>query len=154
MPTFTTDIAAAQQDYRGLQKRPDAAKVTGKYGILESVYTSTGAEAAGDIIDIGAIPEGAVVIPEESAITCEAMGGTGTAVATVGDSADADRYSATAVALTSAARTALTPALATSIITRTPVTAETATIKAVLALTSGAVTAAKKIVFTIKFRHP
>ena len=154
MPILTTDIATAQQDYRGLQKRPDAAKVTGKYGILEAVYTTTGAEATGDIIDIGQIPEGAVVIPEESAITTEAVGGTTPAISKIGDSGDDDRYSATSITLASLARVAVTPALATSIITRTPVTAATNTIKATFTLASGTLTAAKKIVFTIKFRHP
>lgn len=154
MATLYTDIAAAQQDYRGLSKRPDGSKVTGKYGVLEAVYTATGLEANGDIIDIGDIPEGAVVIPEESRIASEACGGTGSAIATVGDSADADRYSATSVALTSAATAALTPAIATSIIVRTAATAATKTIKAAFALSSGAMTAGKKVVFTIVFRHP
>lgn len=154
MPTFTTDIAAAQQDYRGLHKRPDAARVTGKNGVLEAVYTATGTEVANDIIDIGDIPEGAVVIPELSRIASEACGGTGSAIAAIGDSADDDRYSATSVSLTSVASAFLTPASATGVITRTPVTSATKTIKAKFAISSGAMTAGKKIVFTIVFRHP
>jgi len=154
MATLYTDIAAAQQDYRGLSKRPDGSKVTGKYGVLEAVYTTTGAEAAADIIDIGDIPVGAVVIPEESRIASEACGGTGFTAATIGDSAASARYSATAVSLVTAASAALTPALATGVTLRTPVTESTKTIKATLALSSGSVTAAKKVVFTIVFRHP
>lgn len=154
MPTFTTDIAAAQQDYRGLQKRPDAARVTGKNGILEAVYTTTGAEVAADIIDIGDIPVGAVVIPELCRVANEALGGTGTTVATIGDAADADRYSATAIAVVNAGANAVTPALTTGVITRTPATEDTKTIKAVLGLSSGSITAGRKIVFTIVFRHP
>lgn len=154
MPTFTTDIAAAQQDYRGLQKRPDAARVTGRNGILEAIYTTTGAEAAADIIDIGDVPVGAVVIPELCRVAGEASGGTGTTIATIGDSADADRYSATAIALTSAHATTVTPAIATGVVVRTPVTEDTKTIKAVLGLSSGSLTAGRRIVFTIVFRHP
>ena len=154
MATLATDIALAQQSLKGASARPDGGKVFGAYHVLEAVYTTTGAEAATDVIDIGILPEGCIVLPEKSKVACEASGGTGTAVSKLGDASDDDRYSATSIALTSAAVTDVTPAVATGVITRTPVTADTNTIKATLALTSGSVTAGKKIVFLIAFRKP
>ena len=154
MPILKTDIAEAQQDYRGLAKRPDGAKVTGKLGYLEAVYTTTGTEANGDIIDIGDIPEGAIVLPERCRIASEGCGGTGTAITALGDSVTTNRYSTTGYSLMSAGLKDVIPVLETSVIVRTPVTAATKTIKARFALSSGSVTAGKKIVFMIEYRHP
>lgn len=153
MATLKTDVQTAQTT--GFAKdRVEGQKVTGDIRYTEAVYTTTGAEAAGDIIEVVTLPIGAIVLPEKSSIACEASGGTGTAISKLGDAGDDDRYSATSVALTSAANTAVTPALATSVTVRTPMTSTTNVLKATVALTSGSVTAGKKVVFLVAFRMP
>jgi len=153
MATLYTDVAT-KQDSPLPANRVAGNKITGENRYIEAVYTTTGAEAASDIIDVTDIPIGAVVIPELSRVACEASGGTGTAISKIGDASDDDRYSATSIALTSAATTAVTPAVATSVTLRTPVTSTTKRIKATVALSSGSVTAGKKVVFTIAYRLP
>lgn len=153
MATLKTDVQTAQTT--GFAKdRVEGQKVTGEVRYVEAVYTTTGAEAAADVIEVVTLPVGAIVLPERSSIACEALGGTGTALSKLGDAGDDDRYSATGVVLTAAAHTAVTPALATSVLVRTPLTTTTNVLKATVALSSGSVTAGKKIVFLLAFRMP
>lgn len=153
MALLKTDVASSQASPNA-KDRIDGQKVTGQVLYAEALYRTTGAEAAGDIIDVVTLPLGAVVLPEKSHIACEALGGTGTAISKLGDGSDDDRYSATSVALTSAALTAVTAAAATSVLTRHAVTPATNVVKATVALTSGSVTADRKVVFVIAFRMP
>lgn len=153
MATLKTDIRTAQTTGNP-KDRVEGQKVSGDIRYCEAVYTTTGAEAAGDIIEIVTLTAGAIILPEKCSVACEASGGTGTAISKIGDASDDDRYSATSIALTSAAIIAVTPALATSVTLRTPLTADTNTLKATVALTSGSVTAGKKVVFLIAYRMP
>lgn len=117
-------------------------------------YTSSGSEAADDIIRILKLPVGARVVPHLIRVSCEAMGGTGTTLATIGDEVDDDRYSATAVVLTSAANLAVTPTAAIGLDPWT-ITEATSTITAKVGLSSGSVTANKDIEFLIPYLdHP
>lgn len=121
---------------------------------MRARYTSTGAEAAADVLYICKLPIGARVVPHLIRVSCEAMGGTGTTLATIGDLVDADRYSATAVTLTSAANLAVTPTAAIGLDPHTIIEG-TDIITATLGLSSGSVTADKDIEFLIPYLdHP
>ncbi|MBN8708981.1 MAG: hypothetical protein J0I10_06345 [Verrucomicrobia bacterium] len=153
MATVKTDVATAQSSSNP-RDRGDGNKVTGDLRIAEAVYTTTTALAASDVIDVVTLPVGAIVLPERSWVASEGTGGTGTAIAKLGDALDDDRYSATSVAIASAASSAVTAAAATSVVVRTPVTKDTATVKATVALSSGTVTAGKVVRFSIAYLLP
>jgi hypothetical protein len=105
------------------------------------------------LVNVITLPVGAVVLPENCRYAYEASGGTGTAISTLGDAGDDDRYSATSVTITSAGTTAVTP-VTDRVLTRYEVTASTNTVIAKLGLSSGSVTAGKKIKFVIGYRLP
>jgi hypothetical protein len=111
---------------------------------LTATYTTTGAEAAADVLEIGDLPAGAQLIPGLSRVVSEGVGGTTATIAKLGDASDDDRYSATAIALTNAGIVTVTP---TNAIALTPytITADTRRIKGVLGLAAGPVTAGKKV---------
>jgi hypothetical protein len=81
------------------------------------------------------------------------MGGSVIAIPTIGDSADADRYSATSISVNSstAGSAAVTAAVATSVLPRYTVTADTQRVVAAITRTN-AVTAGKKISFLIAYK--
>ena len=81
----------------------------------------------------------------------DALGGTGTAIASLGDLGTAARYSSTSIALTSAAITQATLVPAGFFGLPYKVTAATQVLTATLALTSGSVTAAKTLAFLVEF---
>lgn len=151
MANLNTDIYAGQIGNVG--GRPEGQRVTGDVLFLQALYTTTGAEAAADVINIGLLPIGAIIIPHLSRVSCEALGGTGTAISKIGDAADDDRYSATSIAVTSAASTAVTP-VAGGETSLYKVISETNVLKATVALSSGSVTAGKKLLFLIAYRMP
>ncbi|GAT35616.1 hypothetical protein TSACC_3687 [Terrimicrobium sacchariphilum] len=153
MATVKTDVATSQSS-NSVRDRGDSNKVSGDIRIAEAVYTTTAGLAAGDIIDIVQLPIGAIVLPERSWVANEASGGTGAAIAKIGDAEDDDRYSATSIDLTSAGARAVTAVNTTAVLVRTPVTKTTNTIKATVALTSGNVTAGKLIRFSIAYILP
>jgi hypothetical protein len=70
----------------------------------------------------------------------------------LGDSSDDDRYSATSVAVATAANTAVTPIA--GLANTYAVTADTNTIVGTVALTSGNTTAGKKIAFRLVYVMP
>lgn len=153
MATLQTDIAAGQQSPL-VENRVDGQRVTGQRRYVTAILTLTGSEAAGDLIEIADIPVGAILVPGACRVTNEASGGTGTAISKIGDSADDDRYSATAIALTTAATALVTPVVATGIIAQYAVTAATRRIIGTLALSSGSTTAGRKVVFELAYRMP
>ena len=152
--TNLTSVAATTAP----QNRVNGELVTRHDLVADATYITTGLEAAGDLIDIVKLPRGAVVQTARSRVSYEATGGTGTAVSTLGDAIDDDRYSVTSIATTSAGTTAFTPIAANEVnpyatVGATATTAETQTIKAKLALSSGSVTAGKRIRFEIVYRQ-
>jgi hypothetical protein len=144
------------------RKRLDAQVASGEVRFIEIPYVTTAAEVAGDILNVYQLNNGVVVLPEQSWVASEGIGGTGVTISKLGDAVDDDRYSATAIALTAAGLiNPLTPNMAASVLVRTPtnsgdpLTAAPATnvLKAVLAGTLP-VTAGKKVIFGIAFRLP
>ena len=154
-----TDIATNQQTLNARYLN-DGKNETGDLKFAFPVYTTTGLEAAADIIDIIQLPVGSMFIPSLSRVSSEACGGTGFAINTIGDgvagtnaTVSANRYSATAIALVSALASAITEAAANAAIPYATTAADN-TLKAVLGLTSGTVTAGKKVQFVIAYRLP
>lgn len=159
MALLKTDVASNQQNVSARYLN-QGKNESGKVLYAFPSYTTTGAEAASDIIDIITLPVGSTFLPALSRISSEACGGTGFTVATIGDgvagtnaTVSANRYSATAVSLVTAATSAVTAAAANEA-SPYAVTAADNTIKGVLALSSGSVTASKKVQFVIAYRLP
>jgi hypothetical protein len=154
MATFKT-AEATKQDGGLLADRVSNRVATGDLRYLEFTYTFTGTEAAtGDSIEIGDVPVNVEVLPELSSVAFEAsMGGSDLALPVIGDSADADRYSATSIAINSstAGRVAVTPAVATGVISRHKTTQATQRLIATFTRTNAA-TAGKKVKFFIAYR--
>src|SRR4051812_37075769 len=117
MATLKTDLATLQSSATLARDRASGNALTGRLVTAFATYTMTGAEAAGDVINIASLPIGAVFCPTLSRVVPEACGGTGTTIAPLGDVGDVDRYSATAIVLTSAATLAI---VATAAIELTP----------------------------------
>jgi len=152
MPQFNADTFNTQNTAE-LRARLKNSVAFGDVKILRATYTATGTEVAADTIAICKLPVGAVVVPHDCRYAYAAMGGTGTALASLGDAGSANRYSSTSVAVTSAGTVAVTP---TNAIALTPyeIEAGNETILATLALTSGTITAGQKITFWIAYIIP
>ncbi len=150
MATYNTDLATAQVSGLLKDRIREGAREIGSKKVAWAVYTTTGSEANGDVIQLTKLPIGAYVLPIIR-ITNDACGGTGAAIASIGDSGNAARYSATSAAIVTAASTATTPVAATFFGTPYKVTAATQFITATLALTSGNITAGKTISFLIEY---
>ena len=144
MPTFYTDISTQQLGGRG-DTRLDGSVVTGNHQVFRATYTTSGTEAAADIVVIGKLPTGARVTGAR--IYNEACGGTGFAVSKIGTAAADNSLSATSVGLTTAASTLVTQAAGLPLAASDGQTDLIAT----LALSSGSVTAGKKVVFDIHY---
>lgn len=154
MATLKTDISTAI-DTAHVTKRVSGVLASGSVRLLEATYTFTGTEAAsGDVIEIGEVPTGAVVLPELSRVANEAaLGGSDLALPKIGDALDDDRYSATSLSLHSsnAASQALTVNVADGLINRHVVTEASKRLRATFSRTN-APTAGKKVKFLIAFR--
>ena len=145
MATRNTDVADAQAS----RKLANGNLVSGKDGHLLATYTTTGAEAAGDLVKIGTLPKGVRPFFELMRVSAEAVGGTTATVATIGTLADDDAYSATAIGITTAINSAVTPIAGLSA-AAVPLAAET-TIYAKLGLASGSYTSGKKVFFSLPY---
>ena len=156
MATFYTDIAPENLELN-VRNRVDGDLVKGNVVYAQATYTTTGTEAAsGDNINVAVLPVGAIPLPELWRVNNEAsIGGSVVAIPTIGDASDADRYSATSISLNSstAGSQAVTPAVATSVVPRYTVTADTRTVVAAITRTN-ALTAGKRISFLLAFRMP
>jgi hypothetical protein len=154
MATLYTDIASSDLTLN-VRNRNNSDLTNGDLRFAEATYTCTGSEAAtGDNIEVCVLPVGAVPVPELWRVSNEAsMGGSVIAIPTIGDSADADRYSATSISVNSstAGSAAVTAAVATSVLPRYTVTADTQRVVAAITRTN-AVTAGKKISFLIAYK--
>ena len=154
MATLYTDIAPSDLTLN-VRNRVSADLSHGDVRYAEATYTCTGSEAAtGDNIEVAVLPVGATPLPELWRVSNEAsMGGSVIAIPTIGDSADADRYSATSISVNSstAGSAAVTAAVATSVLPRYTVTADTQRVVAAITRTN-AVTAGKKISFLIAYK--
>lgn len=154
MPAFYTDAAPSDLTLN-VRNRVSADISNGDVRYAEATYTCTGTEAAtGDTIEVAVLPVGATPLPELWRVSNEAsLGGSAVAISTLGDSADADRYSATSISLNSstAGSQAVTAAVATSVLPRYTVTESTQRVIAAFARTN-AVTAGKKISFLIAYK--
>jgi carbohydrate-binding DOMON domain-containing protein len=156
MPAFYTDIAPVDLTLN-VRNRIDGDLVTGNVVYAQATYTATGTEAAtGDTIEVAVLPVGAIPLPELWRVNNEAsMGGSVLALPTIGDASDVDRYSATSISINSstAGSTAVTPAVATSVLPRFVITEATQRVVAAFTRTN-AMTAGKKISFLLAFRMP
>lgn len=154
MATFYADIAPSDLTLN-VRNRTNGDLTHGDVRYAEATYTTTGTEAAsGDTIEVAVLPVGATPLPELFRVSHEAsLGGSVVAIPTIGDASDADRYSATSISLNSSTANsqAVTPAVATSVIPRYVVTADTQRVVAAFSRTN-AVTAGKKISFLIAYK--
>lgn len=154
MPAFYTDAAPSDLTLN-VRNRVSADISHGDVRYAEATYTTTGTEAAtGDTIEVAVLPVGSTPLPELWRVSHEAsLGGSVVAIPTLGDAADADRYSATSISLNSstAGSQAVTPAIATSVLPRYTVTEATQRVVAAITRTN-AVTAGKKISFLIAYK--
>lgn len=149
MPTYNSDLAANQVSGLLANRNRDGGRESGNIRTAWAVYTTTGAEANNDVIRITTLPIGAVLTSIR--ISNDALGGTGTAIAGVGDAVSASRYSATSVSLVNAATTVGTLVPATFFGQPFRVTAATQMLTANFSLSSGSVTAGKTIAFLIEY---
>ena len=154
MATLYTDIAPSDLTLN-VRNRNNSDLTHGDLRFAEATYTATGSEAAsGDTIEVVVLPVGAVPVPELWRVANEAsMGGSDIAIPTIGDASDADRYSATSISVNSstAGSAAVTAAVATSVLPRYTVTADTQRVVAAITRTN-ALTAGKKISFLIAYK--
>ncbi len=144
---------AKNQDSTAAKSRPNGFETGAGLQCLTATYTTTGNEADGDVLEIGDLPVGAQLLPSLSRVVSEGVGGTTATIAKLGDADNDDRYSATAIALTSAGIVAVT---ATNAIALEPftVTPDTQRIKGVLGLASGSFTASKKVRVELIYKMP
>lgn len=154
MPAYETDLYALEAVGR-LDLRGETAANAGRPIMYkEALATTTAAWAADELISVCKLPIGAQVIPSLCRLGCEASGGTGATIATLGDIGDDDRYSATAVVTTSEASLPFVERVANA---HTPFVIDTeanSIIKAKIGLSSGNFTAGKKILFKIAYILP
>jgi hypothetical protein len=147
---YASPVTAAQT----VRNRPEASASNGDVRFYESVYTVDGTEVTADNIVVARLPVGAVVIPELSAVAQEASLGGGTnAIPTIGDSTDADRYSATSITLhaSNAGVTNVTPNVGASVIPRFSITSTTQEVLANLTFAT-IPTTGTKILFRIAYK--
>lgn len=144
MSNFNSDIAIQQASGRG-DTRISGSLLSGQKRNFRATYTVAGTEAASDTITLGILPTGAQVTGGR--VWTNGVGGTGATVATLGTSATANLLSNTAVAVVSAASTALTP---TAGLPPAAFDGQTAVI-ATIGLSSGSLTAGQVIVFDIEY---
>ena len=107
MPTFNSATYAAQIDGNP-RNRIDASVMSAEVRFTEIEYKILGTEASGDILKLVQLQNGVIVYPEQSLVISEGIGGTGVTLTAIGDQAKANRYSASAVALTAAGVVPLT----------------------------------------------
>ena len=154
MATLYTDIAPSDLTLN-VRNRVSGDLSNGDVRYAEATYTCTGTEAAtGDNIEVAVLPVGATPLPELWRVSNEAsMGGSVIAIPTIGDAADADRYSATSISVNSstAGSAAVTANVTASVLPRHTVTEATQRVVAAITRTN-AVTAGKKISFLIAYK--
>lgn len=153
MATLYTTEATAQVSTLLKDRVSNDQTLSGQVRVASCLYTMTGSEAANDLIAICSLPVGARLMVDLCRVSSEACGGTGTAIATLGDIGDDDRYSATSISLTSAATTAVTPTAAIGL-TPYSIAAGNEIIYGKLALSSGSTTAGKLVRFRIVYILP
>lgn len=153
MAILNSDISVRQNSGLLKDRVVNNQNINGDLRFLTATYTTTGAELANDVINIAAIPVGARVVADFCRVSTDGVGGTGAAIAKLGDAASDNRYSATSIAIVSAGTTLVTPVAAFAV-APTPVTAGNEVIKATVALSSGSFTAGKKITFRLAYLLP
>lgn len=90
MPNFKSTTIVRQEQLNSSAKA-EASNLNGKLPLYERVtYTLLGTEVANDTIQLFDLPVGAVIVPQDSNVTCLDPGGTLTL--DIGDAADPDRY--------------------------------------------------------------
>jgi hypothetical protein len=154
MATLYTDIASSDLTLN-VRNRNNSDLTNGDVRFAEATYTATGNEAtSGDTIEVCVLPVGATPLPELWRVSNEAsMGGSVIAIPKIGDAADDNRYSDTSISINSstAGSAAVTPAVATSVLPRYTVTADTQRVVTTFSRTN-ALTAGKKISFLIAYK--
>lgn len=150
--TYKTDTLDAQVS-PSAAKRVDGSKTSGRIAFLDATYKTGGGEAAGDTIDVGELPIGAVLLPDLCRISTDGVGGTSATVAALGDATDDDRYSASSHALTAAGSNPVSP-VAALMASPWVITDATKVIKAKLGLGSGSFTSGKIVRFRLAYLMP
>jgi hypothetical protein len=132
MSTFNSDVMGKQLSVNA-KDRVQGGAVSGRVAYVDAMYKTNKTEQGGDAIAIAELPVGAVLLPDLCRVFAEACGGS-TTIAILGDSADLDRYSATAVSVVAAGISSFTP---TNAIMVTPwvITSATTSILATLSST-------------------
>lgn len=149
MATKNSAIYTQQtQAIRGFGGRASAALVTPVLMVATFTYTVDGTETTGDTINFGRLPAGVTPIPRLGSVSSDGTGGTG-AITKIGDAGDDDRYSATSIAVASAAVTAITSTNAQAV-SPAAVAEGYETITGVLTFAS-ALTVGKKITLSLPF---
>lgn len=77
-------------------------RVSGDHFILEATYVTTALEVTADVMQVGQIPVGAILMPEKCWVWSEGVGGTAVIYTSMGDALDAARYATGDLALTAA----------------------------------------------------
>ena len=90
MPNFKS-ATIVRQEQLSASAQAEPSNMNGKLPLIQRVsYTLLGSEAANDTIELFDLPAGAVIVPQDSSVTCLDPGTTLTL--DIGDSADTDRY--------------------------------------------------------------
>lgn len=153
MATLLTDLATAQAATNWRTALYPSDKEKARHLYAEPIYTCTGAEAAGDVIQLVGLPIGSKVVADNIKVITDGVGGTTSTVASIGDAGSASRYSATAVAIVSAGINAVT-AVNGIVLTPYAIAAGNEIVTATLGLASGSYTALKLIKFRIPYILP
>lgn len=132
----------------GFGSRASAANVSAILMWATFTYTVDGTETTGDTINFGRVPAGVTVVPALARVSSDGTGGTG-AITKLGDAGDDDRYSASSIAVASAASTAVTTTNAQAV-TPAAVAEGNETITGVLTFSS-AITVGKKITLFLPY---
>ena len=78
---------------------PTGKQIGAEPRYLTATYVTTGAETTGDVINIGQLPIGARLLVPKSRVSTPGVGGSTATIATLGDAGSANRYSASALAV-------------------------------------------------------
>ena len=151
MAILNTDISVSQKSGLLKDRVANSQNTSGRLMRASALYTTTGLEASGDVIDAMALPIGAILHADQCRVSTDGTGGTSPVVSQIGDAANGARYSSTSITL-AAGTVAVTPVTANKV-TPYSITAGNEIIKATITFT-GSLTAGKLIRFDLAYLIP
>ena len=151
MATLNTEVSTAQISGLLKDRTVNSQGTTGRVMHLTALYTTTAAEVTADVINIAALPIGAVLLADLCRVSTDGTGGTTPLITQIGDAASAARYSATTITL-AAGSLAVTPVTA-NMVTPYSIASGNEIIKATITFT-GTLTAGKLIRFRLAYLMP